>query len=278
MDFDDFISTMNEQFGMSNDDWDKLKKSAVITFNYDDRGFISGKYKGVTVYRDKNFESVIIPGETWICTLELNSQTSANYFAKPLQKIDASFIFEMRKDQIEEIGETIWNRYRDSIEPTLEEKYKDAVNSKIDAAIDNVKEEYESTIHDLSVKIQELEFTNAENDKIIESLQNELSCSESRESTNPVIGNEFGMPMNISVRRIGADSITSEFFGTSRYSIHISADHRTMIVVPNRSGDVICMDRVITLNGLSIVSPYVEPYDMISEYNPKYGGIQIFLK
>ena len=278
MDFNDFINRFNQEYGTSNEDWDTLRKSAIITFDYDDRGNISGRYKGVLVYRNKKFENVILPGETWICSLEPNPSSSANYFAKPLQRIDASFMFEMKKDQIDEICETIWNKYRESIEPRLDEKYSDVVKEKIDNAIDKMKDEYETTIRDLIDQIQRLELTIAENEKIIGSLQNKLSCSESREERSVIPGAGFGISLDVKVRRIGADSIFSEFFDKSRYFVHISADHRTMIVVPHRSGDVVCIDQVITLNGLSMISPFTDTYDMICEYNPNYGGAQIFLK
>jgi len=89
---------------------------------------------------------------------------------------------------------------------------------------------------------------------------------------------ESRLPMTaVSVRRDGPDSISSDSFDKSRYFVHLSADHRVIIVRPHNEGDVVCMDNTIVLAGLSLVSTFNGPYEMVSEYNYSYGGILIYL-
>jgi hypothetical protein len=289
VDFNAFVAELNEEYGTNDDDWDKIQDAKIITFDYDDRGKISGRYKGLFVYRDKNYENVMSPGETWICTLDLNPQTNGNYFAKPLKRIDASFVFELKKDQIGEIAEFIWDKQRDQIEPLMKEKYMQTISTQIAKVIEETKSEYEAQIKEMSQKTQDLEFNEMLNLKIINSLhkeiedlrvslQNKPSTSDQTEHKIVQQMSGMGFSLDVSVRRGGPDSIVSEFFDKSRYFIHLSADYRTMIIVPHEEGNVVCIKNEIILVGLNMVSPFSEACDMISKYNPIYGGVQIYLK
>ena len=278
MEIGDFITGLNEKYGTTDDDWYKIRKAAIVTFEYDDRGNVSGRYKGILVLRDKNYKNVILPGETWICSLEQNLLMSNNYYARPLQRIDSSFMFELKKEQLGEIAETIWEKHRDSIEPLMEDRYGKAIAEEISNAVAQTKAEYESQLKEMSILMQELELKDIENRKIIGSLQNRAPTMDVVNTTISEPAASIGSYPDVSVRRIGPDSITSDFFTSSRYYVHMSADYRTMIIVPNLEGDVVCIDNTITLMGLSAASPFSEPYDMLSEYSPHYGGVQIHLK
>ncbi len=82
----------------------------------------------------------------------------------------------------------------------------------------------------------------------------------------------------VSVERTGPDELRSEAFNRTRYFVHISSDYRILLIRPHDSGDVICIDNKIMLNGLSMALQFSGPTQLISEYSPEYGGILIHLR
>jgi hypothetical protein len=283
VDFRDFVAQLNDQFGTTDSDWDPMIKTAIVTFEYDDkRDNISGKYKTVPVFRHREYENTILAGETWICRLDTSHD---NYhFATPVHKVDASFLFELKKNQIDEIAEAVWKNHGSVIQPALEEKYREIMRESASKAVEDARSEYEAKIEDLDSKIHALEQRDAENKQIIASLEEKAKAVPVYQARTAPGGMPQMFPTiqslipTASVRRISPDAMQSEFFTQSRYYIHVSADHRIIVVRPHAEGNVVCMDNVITLEGLSLISSFGEPHDMISEYSSEYGGLLIHLK
>lgn len=281
MDFNDFVSQYN-QYDALDDDLDRIEKSAILTFEYDSRhDNVSAMYKTVPVFRNKKYETVILAGEIWLCTLDT---THPNYyFATPIHKIDASFLFELKKNQIEEIAEIVWRNHEGVIKPQLEERYHDIMNETITKAVDNAKATYNAELEERDSKIILLEQRDTENKQIIASLEEKIKAKPAAavfENGPPGSGLVpfQSVVQNISVRRTGPDTLQSDFFTQSRYFIHVSADHRIMVIHPHAQGNVICMDNTISLAGLSLVSSFADAYDMPSEYSSEYEGLQVYLK
>lgn len=294
MDWYDFIAENNSKYGTTDEDWEPLRDSAIVTFDYDTRNNVSGKWKGMTVYRDGYYENTILPGETWICTLTLNPRSGSNYFAKPVQKVDASFLYELKKDQLDELSEVLWERNRAILEPILEERYRDEVRVQLDRVTEDIRQTYETRVAGHEQTIAELEATSAENERIIRSLQDKVEALTAENGAlrtrapSPVQGQtpapapaqsltEIPVPRSV-VMRTGPDTLESPAFTKSRYMVHLSADHKLMAVRPDDRGNVVCMNNTIQLLGLSFVSPFSEEYEMTSEYNSRYGAILIHLK
>ncbi|KUE73209.1 hypothetical protein AUQ37_02845 [Candidatus Methanomethylophilus sp. 1R26] len=105
MNRDDFVYSHVSKFGINDGDWRYLTQSAALKFEMDKKGNVSSIYKGLYVYRDRDSEENILPGETWIVSLTLNPKTESNYFAKGIMRIDARFLFDLEKDQMDEIAD-----------------------------------------------------------------------------------------------------------------------------------------------------------------------------
>ena len=281
MEFNDFLAECNEKFGLREEDWSGLRKSAILTFREEDNGKVVAWYKGVPVFRHRDSEKEIFSGDTWICSLDTSRDTY--YFARGLQRIDASFMYELKKDQIEEIADAVWRSQRQVVEPLLEDKYKDIMKNQLMQAIDEARTAHGEQMDAMKENMHQLEQRVAENKKIIASLQEQREAANVREErkieqtpgTDPAI-DIFGV-RDTQVRREGPDTISSLFFNRSRYFVHLSADHRLLTIRPHESGSVICMNNTMVLAGLSLVSPFEGPCDMISEYSPQYGGLKIYL-
>ncbi len=292
MSFNEFILKTREKYGMDEDDWGPYSKCAVVRFDYDSKGCVSGEYKGVIVYRDSSYESTILPGDTWICSLKRNPGFKVNYFAKPLERVDASFVFSLMEEQREVIVDSIWDAHREEMMPMLEEKFKDVIEERVKTAEEKIVKEDRQTIDDLKDVNAELNTKLIENDVIIESLQTQI---EELKKENKVLI-EAGVkikkeivkqpeqpveehpPQEHTVVRISPDAIQSDLFTKSRYFVHMSPDQRMIVIRPSDKGNVICMNNTIELAGLSFVSNFVEKGEMITQYDNKGGAIQIRLK
>ncbi|MDR3075233.1 MAG: hypothetical protein LBU30_04260 [Candidatus Methanoplasma sp.] len=282
MDFNNFIAEYSEQYGLSEEDWGGLRKNVILSFAEDDSGKITAWHKGIPVFRHWDSEKTISPGDTWICSLD---KSKGNYyFAKGLQRIDSSFMYELKRDQIEEIANAVWKEQRHIIEPLLEDKYKEMMNEQLTQAVNDIRAEYEKKIETMKDEMHQFEQRDTENKQIIASLQEQKNLANRPEkhkadktASDPVSFDGMFGTNDISIRRDGPDRIYSQFFSKSRYFVHLSLDHRVMVVRPHESGTVVCVDNTIVLAGLSQISPFEGPCDMISEYSQQYGGLKIYL-
>jgi len=283
VEFNKWVAGENEKHDLTDEELDEIRRTetAVLTFIREDSGRVRSSHRGMTVFRHRDFENIIMPGETWVCSLE---KKSTYYFAKGLKRADSAFLFELNKDQIEEIASYIWVQQRHIIEPLLDEKYKDMTAKKIAQVAEETGQRYEAEIMALKENIHGLEQKEAENKNIISSLHEKLDAAKKERTVKagkvktPDLAIETRLPVTaVSVRRDGPDSISSDSFDKSRYFVHLSADHRVIIVRPHNEGDVVCMDNTIVLAGLSLVSTFNGPYEMVSEYNHSHGGILIYL-
>jgi len=281
MDFNDYVRENYEKYSLAEEEWDPLKKSVILSFADDKDGKVMSWYNQVPVFRHKTSEMTILSGETWICSLDKSK--ISYYFAKGLQRIDASFMYDLKRDQIDEIAAVVWEEQRKIIEPILEDKYKEVMKDQISAAIENERKEYVSQIRELEELNRQLEQKDAENKQIIASLTekvNKAQTAKQEKIQSPPAGFVSVMPdmaSKILVNRDGPDTISSQIFDKPRYFVHLSADHRMLVVRPHESGNVVCIDNAMTLQGLSLVSQYDGAGEMTAEYSSKYGGIQIYL-
>ncbi len=295
MEWGNWVKDLGEKYRLDEDDFDFLRAAGVVRFDYDSKGYVSGTWHGKPVYRDSNHELDISPGDIWIVSLSLNNKTGANYFAKPLEKVDASFLYDMKKDQIDAFAEVLWEKNRDILEPYLDEKYSDVVAGRISEGVREQTEAARAEVENLRKEIEDLKRVREEDEKIIKSKDKEIALLSARvlvyendgsaprpapqpEPQRPPAGFvEVPVQKNITVIRCGPDSIRSEGFKKSRYFVHLSADHKSLLVREDKNGNVLCLDGIMVLEGLNSVMPFTEEHELPSEYNARYGGILVHL-
>ena len=93
----------------------------------------------------------------------------------------------------------------------------------------------------------------------------------------PQIKRAIAPPVRYDVERIGEDSLRSPSFTDNRYFVHISPDYHTLIIRPNDEGPVYCIDHVIRLSGLGLVSSFVQRKYLPAEYSEIYEGMLVRL-
>lgn len=297
MDFFDFVRENNQKYGTTDDDWEPYRKTAIVRFERDEKGYILGRLRGKVVFRDNSSDD-IQPGETWIVSLVENT-TGKNYFAKPIQKLDSSFMFDLRKDQLDMVADYLWNEQRMMLEPMFEERYRETIEKRIADATEDVRRRSEERIAEMSASVEEMKSRAEEDASVISSLENRLEeLSRSLEAKDAEIRDlkaggktvtnvrpkDTGFEQtdfsgkNVEVMRTGPDSISSESFRKARYFVNLSADHRFLLIRPDGTANILCVDGTIVLAGLSEIAPFEGEGPMPAEYSKRYEGYIVYLK
>lgn len=280
---ENLLAKTGSEYNIDDGDWNLYRRMTVLTFSSDTHGNVSSKYHGMIVYRDRGSEDTILPGETWIVSLTLNPATERNYFARAIKRLDASFMFELSKDQIDEIADCLWKTQRDKVEPVLLEKYADLHKEQVEKEVLERTSKMTAELESANERADAMEHKSMEDERIIDSLNKKLAL---REAAAPQAGAAVrqAAPVagiadeDVTVMRIGPDTLISDFFTGNRYSVHIAADMRVMIIVPDPDGNILCVDNTMTLAGLNAIVPYGgDETEMMSKYSPEYGGLTVFL-
>lgn len=287
-DFNEFARQNGDADALPAEEWQAYgRKQAIVTFEVDRKGSVSGKYRGMIVFRDHDSENLIKAGETWVCTLQPNPSSAANYFARAVQKVDSSFMFALKKDQIAEIAAALWRTCPDALMPALEEMYGVQNAAATDKAVEEAVKAVKQANDQLTAQVNELMQTDLGNKKIIASLEARVKEAEARPParavpTPPAAPGRMmpfpGPQLDICVRRESSDMLSSPSFDQARYFVHLSADRRVLLVRPHPNGNVICTDQTIVLAGLGMLVPFTAACDLVCEYDADLGGIRIYLK
>lgn len=297
MDFLEMQKEYNQKYGTVENDWEPYKKTAIVRFETDEKGTILGRANGKIVFRH-NSSTEILPGETWIVNLVENTGMSKNYFAKPLMKLDSKFMFDLRSDQMDIIADYLWREQRAVLEPMFEERFKETIEKKISDATEESRRKSEERIAEMTSVIDSQNARSAEDATVISSLENKIEelNREIERMSDEIKGSKSSKPMiqaqspdfiqdkvdfnakSIDVTRIGPDSIRSPAFKKARYFVNLSADHRLLLVRPDNTANILCVDETIVLAGLSEISPFEGEGPLVAEYSKRYEGYVVYLK
>lgn len=298
MDFYDFVRENNQKYGTTDDDWEPYNKTAIVRFETDDRGTVLGRVNGKVVFRHST-SMEIQSGETWIVNLVENPNSGKNYFAKPVMKLDSKFMFDLRKDQLDLVADHLWREQRSVLEPMFEERYKETIEQRIADATEDTRRRLEERMAEMNSTIEDMKTRSEEDASVISSLEDRIEelnrLLEAKETelkdakvnvktvtTTVQNGDVFEQRdfsgKEVEVVRTGPDSISSKSFKKARYFVNLSADHRFLLVRPDNTANVLCVDRTIVLAGLSEISPFEGEGPMPAEYSRKYEGYIVYLK
>ena len=156
MGLDQFIATMREK-GLEDDEVEEAKERErknvrILAFGLDSRkGNIVSNVNGTITFVDSKFPGKVEVNDVWICILSRHENV---YYAMPVYKVNASFLMTLYPDLKEEIINTLWRRNKGAFEKDFAERYKNEVH---DSALEEARNELESTINDLRGKVSYLE-------------------------------------------------------------------------------------------------------------------------
>ncbi len=280
-----FVQKANIEYGTTDADWDPYARVAILSFN-EDRNRVCAKFNGKNVYPHNMFKDRIKNGDVWVCSLTINGNT--NYFARGIKKLDASFLMELNKGDIDTVVDFLWENNRASLEPVLEEKYKSIFQEKITELVNEARKEDLLKIEELETELERLKKVSSEDKASIKSLEGALEAAKSSNASfapqqGPMLppSSNF-VPWGISdnmapVVRISPEAITSENFTRSRYSVHLSADHHNLLIVADANGNVLCIQNTLTLSGLDTILPFSGETELPCTYSPSFNGLIVTL-
>ncbi len=201
------------------------------------------------------------------------------------------------------------NRYKNELQSKIAEEFKTDYEEKINR-ISKEKEEIEDELHqtrfqlksqDTSSSVDLDEFILLGTDDIVTKSDPNVGLSKPPESQSKgVVGSNTvrstdGNPPPVSqisvpqikraaavtqkydVIRIGPDTISSPSFTDNKYFVHISPDYKLLLIRPDEDGDVYCINKMIRLKDLGLVSGFTSKKYLVAEYNEQYRGMLVRL-
>jgi hypothetical protein len=290
----DFLE-LQKAFGEKNCEFDSVNKVVMCTFRRMENGNIAATSGGRTIYRGRGFEHLIREDETWFCELKQNPNISHQYFANPLLKVDASFLYDLRREQYDELLGHVWKEHRQDIESDLEMMYVDTLDEKAKAIASSSIREYEeretalrSDLAAIEAKVSDLMMDNealvlkeedhlakeelykdrilsleerlvaleAERVKLMSALEMERKRSaEVPRKKHRVSAPESNDAGDLLIRT-GVDTLYSSRFTRDRYKIRFASDMSYIKFIADENGDVHCKDGNIRVRGLEGVMPF----------------------
>lgn len=257
----DFLKQCAAKYPECDTDISFINKLAVVRFETDNRGNVSGKCSFGLVYRHRECEDSIKAGETWVCELTENFKTYSSYrqfFAKGLMKVDASFIFDLKQENMQILADTMWNDHRGYFDSMFDERYSEIVEQKAQERAAELAAETITQVQQLQSEIESLKEKNmglvtelADRDSYIERMRSQRIQSTSGDVHHPV-------------RRLTPDTLYSDGFD-GKYEVCFSADRKKMLIIPDEKGSIESVDRTIVLSELNDVMPFIMSETLISD-------------
>ena len=201
------------------------------------------------------------------------------------------------------------NRYKSELQSKIAEELKTDYEEKINR-ISKEKEEIEDELHQTRFQLKSQETSSAvdleefiflgTDDKVTKSDPN-MDLPKSPEFQSDVVVESYpirstdGSPPSVGqisapqikrtvavtqkyeVMRIGPDTISSPSFTDNNYFVHISPDYKLLVIRPDEDGDVYCINKMIRLKDLGLVSGFTSRKFLAAEYNEQYRGMLVRL-
>lgn len=256
----DFLSWQKETAaatGIKPEDLGTYRDIAILTFADNGYGVLTARHKALNAYVDPFSKAGVASGETWVCSI-FSEASKGRYTATPLSRVDLKFLYgAMEGWQKEEIADIVWKNERAELEPVLEQRYR-------------AKAEEEAAANAAASAKAEIDSLNA--DIVALTTENARLRQESVRAKSQAFG-AFGT----TVLREGPDTISSDFISAGRYSVHLNANHTVMEIIKSEGGQLVSDGRRLELRGLGAVSPFTGPCEMVTEYIPQRGALQVRL-
>lgn len=223
--------------------FDGLDK-AIITFGMGDNG-ARGRFSGLPVYGHRNYSQIEM-GETWYCALEPNS--SKNYFAIPIMRIDVSTLYSLSPEFRHDLAEMMIDQFPKQARALLEE------------SIERDSQQFDSLEHDNGSDGAESNRNDASDDGL----------SEYEETKAP--------ERSDMIYWSGPNRLTSDLFTGQRYHVCMSRDRSAMMIQANESGKVNCCDNTIEIDGLDVLMPSLGNCVLRPRISKNTGTIWVSIK
>lgn len=269
----------------SDDSFD-MNAPHILTFQVDERGFVSSTIDNRKVYRDKSSEMEITAGSCWICSLSYNNNGN-NYFAKGLRIIDVEDLLKMDKNLLGEMADYLLDYAPAMVSricmPSMESKIEEMAASKADELVKAKDSQIESMMQDLESRDETISCLNTELEESrgrCDALESELSERDAEiegleaamevlrkqitdlESSGTVRKDVTEIPTFAKdvapegVVRVSKDELCSRILKDGRYRVRFSINGRRMTITEDEDGETYCRDNTIRVPNLESLLPF----------------------
>jgi hypothetical protein len=247
--------------------------------------------EGVVFPDKKRLGSRIKEGEAWFCELdEFNpvGSRAAVYYANPIQRLDAGFLFDLRAEHISTIIEAL----RKSAGPQLMEQAQAQVRKELEqatkASVDALRGERDSA----RAELEQAQSALQKAEETIGSLRLQVaalgrsspqsqvgpalkSSDTRRPAPLPADWQDLGDMSVIRVVRPEANRLESSWFRSGNYSVFVSPDRRLLLIRETEDEGIPAVNQQLTVPNLAVLRPFDGEEELTARLNQRRGGIVV---
>ncbi len=254
---------------------------------------------GRPVFPDKKRQgSDIKSGETWFCELEeYRPVTGAPvYYANPVAKVDASYLFDLRPDQVDKVLAalqlTSQSTLLDLARKRIQDELEKAAQSRVEA-MQRERDAARSEADSLHAEVTRLSDSAGTLRREVEALRaappspappSRVEPSQEAVSSAPSNGPPNWFTIGASslsplfIDRNSASRIRSEMFRDGRYFVHVSPDRRLLLVRSHPEGNLVATGNTLEVPGLDVLRPFDRPEQLPATLEARGGGLLLRLR
>lgn len=240
----------------------------------------------------------IRPGDTWFCELEEYRPMVAQpvvYYANPIIKVDASYLFDLRSDQVDALLKALQETTQDTLLEVAKAKQREQLEkeaqARIEAALrerddarnesDRLREELAEARKDLSVLKREVDILKMRDIGGSNSVHPSTAHPPPSESAEPPDGWTAlgqGNATTLALDRPLANVIDSPYIRNGRYFVHVSPDRTRLLIRWHVAGNLVAVGGKIEIPSLEVLRPFDRAEKLRATYDLRAGGILVYLR
>ncbi len=261
---------------------------------------------GLIVFPDKRKQGAVIkPGETYFCevTTHDTSAGSTIHYANPVVRVDPSFMFDLRPDQV---GRLVDALLETSKEPLLEQaraQIRAQVERAVKADMDGLgreRDEARAALDEARASLgragEEVARLRLEAIGLAERVR-ELEARDGAGAAPPSTAGAAAPPaaaaapptsggvawpqvegpeaLAFPVHRPSPEHLESTRLSYGRYFVHVSPDRRVLLVRPHPDGNLPAVGGRLSVPSLGLLRPFSGPEDLAARTDPRTGGLLV---
>lgn len=252
---------------------------------------------GRPVFPDKRRQGGDIKsGETWFCELEeyRPGGGGAVYYGNPIVKVDASYLFDLRPDQVDKLLAAL----QQTSQPTLLDLARKSIQTELERAaqarVEAMQRERDSARAEsdsLHTEVAKLTDSAAILRREVEALKGSPPGREPLNKAEPAqpastvalrvesdwlpLGNS---PIAALIDRPAAGKLRSVQFRDGRYFVHVSPDRRLLLVRYHPEGNLVATSNCLDIPGLDVLRPFDRPEQLHGSFELRGGGLLVRLR
>jgi len=245
----------------------------------------------------KRHGSRIKAGETYFCDLvEYRPAVGPQvYYANPITKVDASYLFDLRPDLVDKLVEVLMRTAQAQVLEQARAQIQVKLEQSSKVQLDIIASERDSLRTENLTLRTELARAASPNQgarrpagprKLSDAGDSRLSTTREAPRTGNPIDDALPQDQRLGlssstgttqIRRPTADELQSPLLGQGHYFVHVSPDREKLYIHAHPEGNLIAVDSRLRIPGLAVLRPFDGEEDLVASANPRVGGLAVDL-